>query len=90
MKLTLKQARLLAGYTQKEVAELLGIHYTTYLRWERNAEDMSVSTAKQVSRILNREFEDIFFDKESNLIRQDELIAAVGSYQCENQTTSSA
>ena len=71
MKLTLKKARLLAGLTQKEVADILGVHVQTYMKWERNPEDMSVGTAKQLSKIFNVDFEEIFFDNESNLIRQE-------------------
>lgn len=69
MKLTLKQARLLADLTQKEVADILGVHVQTYMKWERNPEDMSVGTAKQLSKIFDVGFEEIFFDKESNLNR---------------------
>lgn len=71
LKLTLKKARLLAGLTQKEVADILGVHVQTYMKWERNPEDMSVGTAKQLSKIFNVDFEEIFFDNESNLIRQE-------------------
>lgn len=60
MKLTLKKARLLAGLTQKEVADILGVHVQTYMKWERNPEDMSVGTAKQLSKIFNVDFEEIF------------------------------
>jgi DNA-binding XRE family transcriptional regulator len=70
VKLTLKQARLLAELTQQEIAEILGVHVQTYMKWEKNPEEMSIGTAKQFSRIVKREFEDIFFDAESNLIRQ--------------------
>lgn len=73
MKLTLKQARLLSDLTQKEVAEILGVHVQTYMKWERNPEDMSVGTAKQLSKIFNVDFEEIFFDKESNLIRHEKV-----------------
>lgn len=69
LKLTLKQARLLAGLTQRDVAEVLGVHVQTYMKWERNPEEMSIGTAKQFSRIVNVSLENIFFDMESNLIR---------------------
>lgn len=71
MKLTVKQARLLAGLTQKEVSEKLKVHVQTYMKWEKNPECMSIGTAKQFSEIVGRNFEDIFFDKESNLIRHE-------------------
>ncbi|PWV97473.1 DNA-binding XRE family transcriptional regulator [Paenibacillus cellulosilyticus] len=71
MGLTLKQARQLAGLTQKEVAEVLGVHTHTYMKWERNPEEMSVGTAKQFSRIVKVEVNEIFFEDQSNLIRQN-------------------
>ncbi|WNF07211.1 helix-turn-helix transcriptional regulator [Brevibacillus borstelensis] len=70
MKFTVKQARLLAGLTQKEVSGMLRVHVQTYMKWERNPEEMSISKAKQFSKIVGREFDEIFFDSESNLIRQ--------------------
>ncbi|KIL35126.1 hypothetical protein SD71_15925 [Cohnella kolymensis] len=70
MKLTIKQARLLAEMTQQDVANTLGVHVQTYMKWERNPEEMTIGTAKQFSRVVKRELEEIFFDSESNLIRQ--------------------
>ncbi|MCY9579590.1 helix-turn-helix transcriptional regulator [Paenibacillus alvei] len=70
MKLTVKMARVFAGLKQREVAEILGVHVQTYMKWERNPEEMSIGTAKQFSRIVGIGVEEIFFDKESNLIRQ--------------------
>lgn len=32
----LKRARRAAGYTQEGAAALLGVHYSTLLRWERS------------------------------------------------------
>lgn len=70
MKLTVKMARVFAGLTQRDVAEILGVHVQTYMKWEKNPEEMSIGTAKQFSRIVGIGVEEIFFDKESNLIRQ--------------------
>jgi len=71
MKFTVKQARLLAGLTQKEVAQMLKMHVQTYMKLEKNPELMSIKTAKEFSRIVGRNFEEIFFDNQSNLIRFD-------------------
>lgn len=71
MQLTLKKARLLSGLTQKEVAEILGVHTQTYMKWERSPEEMSVGTAKQFCKIVDISFDEIFFNTESNLIRQN-------------------
>lgn len=71
MKLTLKQARLLSGLTQKEVACKMNVHVQTYMKWEKNPENMSIKAARQFSQIVGCDFEKIFFDKESNLIRHN-------------------
>lgn len=60
MKLTVKQARLFSGKTQREIAEILGVHVQTYMKWERKPDEMSVGTAKQFSRIVEQDFESIF------------------------------
>lgn len=70
MRLTIKQARLISELTQKEIAEVLGVHVQTYMKWEKSPEEMSIGTAKQFARIVKRDFDEIFFDSESNLIRQ--------------------
>ncbi|MEC0173013.1 helix-turn-helix transcriptional regulator [Paenibacillus graminis] len=71
MKLTVKQARLFSGKTQQEIADLLSVHVQTYMKWEKNPDEMSVGTAKQFSRIVEQDFESVFFDIESNLNRLD-------------------
>ncbi len=55
-----KQARLLSGLSQKEVADQLGVHRQTYMKWEQNADEMPVGKAKQFSAMVGRAFEDIF------------------------------
>lgn len=74
MQLSVKKARLLSGKTQQEVAEVLGVHVHTYMKWERNPEEMSIGTARQFLNLVGFGFEDIFFDHESNLIRQESII----------------
>ncbi len=74
MKLTIKQARQLAGMTQKDVADLLGVHTHTFMKWERDPEEMSIGTARQFCRIVDRGINEIFFNDESNLIRQEASI----------------
>ncbi|MDC3414305.1 helix-turn-helix transcriptional regulator [Terrihalobacillus insolitus] len=66
MSLTLRQARLLSDLTQKQVADLLGVHTHTYMKWERNPEEMTIRTAKEISKIFKVDLEEIFFKVESN------------------------
>lgn len=70
MQVTVKKARLLTGMTQAEMALLLGVHVTTYMKWERDPEEMKIKIAKKFSDIVNIGYDQIFFDRESNLIRQ--------------------
>lgn len=69
MAFTLKQARLLSGLTQVQVAEKLEVHRDTYMKWERNADMMPVGKAKEVSAIFGRGIDEIFFTHESTLSR---------------------
>ncbi|GIP02057.1 hypothetical protein J28TS4_04640 [Paenibacillus lautus] len=81
MQLTVKKARLLSGMTQKDVAEVLGVHVQTYMKWEKNPEEMSIGTAKQFSRLVKFGFDEIFFDKESNLIRHNSILNRTSEYE---------
>jgi DNA-binding XRE family transcriptional regulator len=76
MKITMKQARILADLTQIEIAEILGVHVQTYMKWEKDPEEMSVGTAKQFARIVKREFDEIFFDDESILTRLEPQVTS--------------
>ncbi|MBN8253583.1 helix-turn-helix transcriptional regulator [Priestia flexa] len=69
MKFTLKQARLLKGLTQKEVAKKLGVHVQTYSNMERNPDDVTVGEAKLISEILGFSYDFIFFNDNSTLSR---------------------
>ena len=71
MALTLKQARLLAELTQKDVAERLGVHRQTYAKWERNADEMPIGKAKLFAKIVGRNIDEIFFSSQSTLSRND-------------------
>jgi DNA-binding XRE family transcriptional regulator len=66
-----KQARILSDLSQKEVAERLGVHRQTYMKWERNADEMPIGKAKEFSKIVGREIDEIFFNHESTLSRQE-------------------
>ena len=63
MTISPKQARLLSDLSQKEVADQLGVHRQTYMKWERNADEMPVGKAKAFSMIVGREVDEIFFSQ---------------------------
>lgn len=69
MNFSLKQARLLKGLTQKEVAEKLGIHKQTYGKLEKNPDEVTIGQAKQISQILDFSYDFIFFNTNSTLSR---------------------
>lgn len=48
VKITLKAARVNAGYTQKEAAELLGVSNVTLCNWENG---VSFPDAQQIQKI---------------------------------------
>lgn len=70
MGITVKQARLLSGLSQVEVADSLGVHRQTYAKWEKNADSMTIGQAKKFAEIAGVQLEQIFFTSKSTLGRQ--------------------
>lgn len=62
---TVKQARQYAGYTQRDMADMLGISRDTYRKIERSPEDATIATAKKISEVVGIPIDQIFFDKKS-------------------------
>lgn len=62
---TVKQARLLSGKTQCEMAGLLEIHRDTYRKIEENPDCASVKQAKEICEITGIGVDQIFFSKMS-------------------------
>lgn len=60
-----KQARVLSDLSQKQIAEKLGVHRQTYMKWERNPDEMPVGKAKEFSEIVERGVDEIFFTRVS-------------------------
>lgn len=71
MQLTVKQARLLADLTQQKVAEKLGVHKQTYVKWERNPDEIPLGQARKFSKIVGRRVDEIFFEHDSTFSRED-------------------
>lgn len=61
-KLTIKQHRMLRDLTQNEMAERLGIHYSTYRNWETEPSKISIKYAKDIAIIFGVSIDDIFFN----------------------------
>lgn len=69
MSLSLKQGRLLRGFTQKEMADILGLCEDTYRKIERNPEIATIAQAKKISKKLDMNYDAIFFAANSSLAR---------------------
>ena len=59
--LTMKQARIGADLTQAAVADEMGVHPTTYLRFEKHPENMTIKQAMLFANIVGVHFDDIIF-----------------------------
>lgn len=60
MGFTVKQARQYAGFTQREMAEKLGISRDTYRKIEQSPEDATIATAKRISEVVGIPIDQIF------------------------------
>ncbi|MGG3798946.1 helix-turn-helix transcriptional regulator [Metabacillus fastidiosus] len=69
MILTLKQARLLKGFTQREMAHELGVHVQTYSKMEKQPDEVTIREAKKICEILEFSYDFIFFNDNSTLSR---------------------
>lgn len=68
---SLKQARLIKGLTQKEVAEKLGVNRDTYRRLEKYPDETTIKQAKLLSEILDMSYDFIFFNDNSTFSRYE-------------------
>lgn len=57
---TVKQARQYAGFTQREMAEKLGVSRDTYRKIEASPEDATIATAKRISEVVGIPIDQIF------------------------------
>ena len=62
----LVEARKQARYSQQNVADELGISRQTYIRMEKNPEDISINDAKILAEMFGVSIEDIFFTSNCN------------------------
>jgi len=58
----LKKARLEKGYTVAEIANLLKVTPAVYYKWEDGSRDPLIENARQVSILLEKSIEELFFD----------------------------
>ena len=63
--MTIRAARQLAGLSQIEMAERLGICRHTYLKYEKNPEVIPVGCAKRIAKETGQKVDDLFFSENS-------------------------
>lgn len=61
-KLTLKAARVNAGLTQKELAELMNVTLPTIAKWENSSGELKMKQARKICKILKIGIDEIFFE----------------------------
>jgi transcriptional regulator with XRE-family HTH domain len=71
MILTLKQARLIKGLTQSQMAERLNVHVQTYRKMEKEPDEVTIGDAKKICEILDVSYDFIFFNGNSTLSRYE-------------------
>ena len=67
MKLTLKAARVNAGFTQKNVAEMLGISNKTVCNWETGASIPNVQQVERLCGLYGVTYDNLIFLPNSSL-----------------------
>lgn len=61
MKLTLKAARINAGFTQQQAAEQLNVSKDTVSNWERGKSYPGVPALKKMEKVYGVPYDDIIF-----------------------------
>lgn len=59
MRLTLDAWRRARGLSQAEVAEGLGVHVNTYIRWEKDPGEIKYDKAIRLANLLDIKLDDI-------------------------------
>lgn len=69
---SVKQARLLSGLKQQDMADRLQIHVQTYRKIESNSEIATIAQAVRIAEITGVALDQIFFGTDSTLSRINE------------------
>lgn len=68
MQFTIKQARVLAGLTQAEMAEKIGINRSTYIKIEKDPLRATIRQINQISEMTGVSIVDLFLTKNSTFV----------------------
>lgn len=66
MAMSMKAWRRAKGLTQEEMAKMLGVHTNTYVSWEANPQNISISKCIEIANNLGVPFDDIIFLPENS------------------------
>ena len=69
VQILLEAARTNTGYTQREAAELFGVHYQTLASWERDNSNMPANAIEKIPLVYRIPKEIIFFGDRNEFIR---------------------
>jgi len=64
MVMTLKAARIIKGYTQDELAKMIGVSRATYMAIEKSPDRATIKMAKDISHAVGVPLDDLFFAKD--------------------------
>ncbi|QCZ46390.1 helix-turn-helix domain-containing protein [Levilactobacillus brevis] len=67
VQITLEAARHNAGYSQKQAAAHLGIHYQTLAAWERDSSNVGIKTIERLSQLYHIPKDYLFLVIKTNL-----------------------
>lgn len=67
MKLTLTAARVNNGYTMKEAAAVIGVHWQTLSAWERDSSRLTFNEADKLSKLYHVDKDDLFLGLKTSL-----------------------
>ena len=69
IEISLRSARVNAGFTIKEVAKLVGLHHETLSKYENDSSDIPISLLNELSEMYQMPMDNIFLGKRYDLIR---------------------
>lgn len=67
-KLSLRAARINAGYTQSDAAELLGVSKTTLVKWEQGKTFPNAAAIEKICSLYRVHYDDISFLPSGSLL----------------------
>lgn len=62
----LRQIRRARELSQQNVADVIGVHVNTYMRWEREPGIIPVNAAYALAELFKMQINDLFFDVTNN------------------------